>query len=119
MGQASLRHLRRTASRYQVDEAVLSRLTVSADGSGGQTASSTQTLGTYPCRITRRIKQSAEEATAGRPALTEEWVVRLPYGTSVDVRDRITVGALTLEVVDPGNTQTWEVERILLCRKVS
>lgn len=48
------------------------------------------------CEQRQRSEQSGEDAVA-----SEDWLVMLPTGTTVDAHDKITVGSLVLEVVGP------------------
>lgn len=63
-------------------------------GNPDQTEATTTTV--CYCEQRQRGEQPGEDAVA-----SEDWLVMLPTGTTVDAHDKITVGSLVLEVVGP------------------
>lgn len=100
------------------DSATVSRPT-DANTSDGVTRSYA-TSSTVACRVQPLGRSSGKtEIVGARGALqtADSWLVSLPAGTDVTVRDRLVVGTRTFEVAEV-LTRTYEVARIALCREV-
>lgn len=63
-------------------------------GNPGESTATTTTV----CYAEQRNRS---EDTANANQQSQDWLVMLPAGTSVDGTDRITIGSLVLEVVGP------------------
>ncbi len=94
---AELTALRAEQEKALPDTAAIRRLTRTSDGAGGFT-SSEATVATVAARITATLG-STERPIAERLGLAEAAVVTLPYGTDVELADRVLINGATWDVV--------------------
>lgn len=86
------------------DTCVIQSKTSTPDGMGGQ-SESWSASGTANCRLDR---QSGNETVAGgaiRPY--SQWVLTMPYQTSVTVQNRAEHGGLTYNIVEVNLDKSW------------
>jgi hypothetical protein len=94
-----LESMRTAAVDLMPDRADVRRLTSVPDGRGGRT----QTYVTAHSQLAARLAPGSSRADAetiidGRPMVQGAWMVTLPYGSTVQMTDRIIINGLTLEV---------------------
>lgn len=110
--------LQRLAESALPDTAAVSRPTDTNTADGVTRTFST--VATVACRVQPLGRSSGNTevvGTRGGLQTADSWLLTLPAGTDVTVRDRLIVGARTFEIAEV-LTRTYEVARITLCREV-
>lgn len=115
---AELAAMRATQAEAMPDTCIVSRPTLTADGSGGQTEG-WATAATVACRVAPMGARGAERAIAERMGAVMAYVVTVSTTTDVRSQDRIVVGARTFEVVTVLDGEAWETARRVACTEVA
>lgn len=89
------------------DTIVIERVTLTADGAGGNTES-WAAIGTVTGRLMPITRTAGEPVTGGQPASISHWWATLPVGTDVTESDRLVTGDRSFEVVRVNLTQSWQ-----------
>ena len=97
--------------------AIVQRVTLVSDGMGGYTPTPTN-IGTAICRVTP-AGAGAEKLVAEKLTSLNNWVVTLPATTDVTTKDKLVIGARTLEVQAVLAPRSWEVTRRVIASEVS
>jgi hypothetical protein len=109
---------RALATRWQQDTATIRRKTLADDSMGGRTTTwstaSTPTVSVHPSGQT-----PDEKVIADRLGVVSFWWLSFPAQTDVRASDRIVVGSVTYEVVEPLGPRSFEVRRKVACKKIS
>jgi hypothetical protein len=103
------------------DLATVLRKTVSSNGRGGQTTSYVAqtpqiacivTIGTTTDRNPKKVEHSQQVAVT-------TWTVKLPFGSSVAISDRLLIGSTTYEIFDTVTpARSLQLADDYLCRAV-
>jgi len=113
-----LPRLRRISERFLPDLCDVSRYVEQNTADGLVQDWSTIATG-VACRISPIGSSGNEQVEASAQiAAINQWVVWLPAGTDVTVRDRIVSGARTFEIQRVG-ARSYEVIRETVCREVT
>lgn len=106
LSAAELTALRATLTSSLPGTVSVSRVTLASDGMGGATET-WAAVSTGAGRVSPAI--SGEDRIVGGENVNEApWTVTLPAGTNVTVRDRITAGSATYEVVATSGNRSYE-----------
>lgn len=117
LSAAELTALRSTLTASLPGTASVSRATLTSDGMGGATETWAAVVGAA-ARVSPSI--SGEDRIVGGKDVSEApWTVTLPQGTDVTVKDRITAGGMTLEVVATSGTRSFDTCVRCACVEVS
>ncbi len=66
------------------------------------------TAGTgVPCRLRPSGRAPNSQTVAGQENTIAPWTVTLPYGTVVNPGSRLVIGAVTYEVIQSWDEETW------------
>lgn len=108
--------LRALSNQYLPDTCAIQRYTETSSGDGTSQSWSTLASG-VACRVSP-LASGANEALGADQSMqaVAQWVVRLPVGQDVTVKDRIVYGSRTFEVARVG-ARSYEVSRECLCRE--
>lgn len=109
--------LRALANRWLIDTCAIRRGTPTKTSGGTNTSWSDLATG-VPCTLLPNGGASETEAQRGGVTAVSAWLVRLPYGQDVTVRDQIVVGARTFEVQGV-RARTFEVRRTAECVEIT
>ena len=101
---AELAQMRSDIETLLPDTCVINTLTSVSDGMGGQT-NSWEASGTVDCRLDRR--SASEQLSGGAIRPYSEWVLTVPYGTSITVQNQVTHGGLTYNVTEVNTDKSW------------
>jgi hypothetical protein len=88
---ADLAYTRQTQGLTLSDRAIVEHRSEESDGMGGTITVITYT-GDIPCRVAPMRVQAAEALVGGQLQGQLPWEVTLPFGTLIDVSDRLNVG---------------------------
>lgn len=108
--------LRSLSERFLPDTVSIERLTEVETGDGSTVTWAS--VGSAPCRVSP-LGSSASERLGGGQALTSDtqWVVWVPFGTDVTVKDRLVALGRRFEVARVG-VRSYEVIRECVCREL-
>lgn len=87
-----------------------------SDGQGGWT-STYAAFATVAGRL-RSLGDADEVEVAGELAGLTRWLLAIPAGTDIRIRDRVQIGTATYEVVDPLSLATWGTERRVILAQI-
>lgn len=109
--------LRPLANRWLIDTCTIQRST-STRTSAGTTVTWADLATNVPCSV--QPGGVSGEASGARGGITAQadWVIRLPAGQDVTVKDRIVYGARTFEV-QMVEAKTFEVRRKVGCVEIT
>lgn len=99
------------------DSAGITTRTLAADGYGGSTATWSAAT-TVACRVAPMPLSAGEREQAGAEMVVQNWLITLPASTVVSVKDRVTVGSRTFEVLDVDARRSYELHTALRCQEV-
>jgi hypothetical protein len=91
LSAADLAYTRQTQGLTLTDRAIVEHRSEESDGMGGTITVVTWT-GDIPCRVAPMRVQAAESLVGGQLQGGLPWEVTIPFGTVIDVSDRINVG---------------------------
>lgn len=109
LSAGELVQMRATVSTYLAGTAVIQTYASTADGSGGVTDAYTASA-TVIARIAP-MHDGAESLVAGRVAEVQRYQLTVPFGSSVDERDRVVFNSITYEVVEVESRVPWHLDR--------
>lgn len=100
--------------------AIVLRLMATDDGWAGQDLT-WATLAEVPCHLIPKIihNTGGEQVAEGQIQSITQWSVALPWGTDVDEKDRVVVGAQQFEVSSVIGTQTYAPEVLCILAEVT
>ncbi len=96
--------IRAAAEEWFPQTAVISRLSETADATGGMAQAWTAN-GTVACRLT--AKSGLTRAVAGQTQATGSYTLTVPHDASVIAGDRVTVDAVVYRVAFVDDVRTW------------
>lgn len=105
---SEIARMRATLDQSLPGTAVISRATWTTDNQGGSTAT-WAAAGTVIARISPASRAGVEPVSGGGLTSESDWVGTFPDGTDITVKDRVTHGGVTFEVVDVDRTRTWDL----------
>lgn len=100
------------------DVCVIRARTLTADGQGGKTESYATSV-TTTCRVSPAGRAMQEVTRADGTRATADWVVTLPYNTTVSQSDRLLVNTVTYEVLGAKAPRGWEITRRVMARTIT
>lgn len=111
-----------TAIRTQVNATLLGAGTIytyarTADGIGGGTVAYTAS-GTVACTVAPPKPAGREVIIADGVRNVSQWTIAMPWGTTVDLRDRVASMGHTFEVAATNAAQTGSVALMLKCEVI-
>lgn len=99
--------MRTTAGSALPDTAIIQAQTYNSDGGGGGTTVWAAT-GTVDCRYAPLIARGDERETGERIEPYDEFVITLPFDTTVDTTNRIVIGSETFDI-QAVNNRSWNL----------
>jgi head-tail adaptor len=108
---------REDQERWLPDTATIQRATDTRTAAGG-TSQSWTSAGTASCRLSSR-GVPREYLALGAQRGAQYWMVTLPHDADVTRKDRLVIGARTLEVVGFASGGAWETALRAVCVEVS
>ena len=101
------------------DTCVIQARTLATDGQGGRTETYATSV-TTTCRVAPagQTSQGTEVVRGDGTRTLADWVVTLPYNTSISQTDRIVTGGVTYEVLGVKAPRGWEITRRVLARTI-
>jgi head-tail adaptor len=96
---------------------IISRVTLSSDGMGGQTETWAN-VGTVAARVSPR-GAGLDDIIGGEVINQTPWMVTVPVGTSVTERDRVLYESQTFEVIRTNAPRSFDTCVRLECMEVS
>jgi hypothetical protein len=117
LNERELAGMRTTNAEALPEVAVVRRSTYAADGKGG-TATETDVVGTYPCRI-GSLSQADQTVYAEKLGARVGAYLIFPSGTPVASRDRVLIGVRAFEVLAAPDRGAWELTRRTVCVEVA
>ncbi len=109
--------LRALANRWLIETCTIRRGT-EARTSGGTTVTWADLATDVPCSVQPFGGASESDSQRGGLLATSSWLVRLPAGQDVTVKDRIVVGDRTFEAQSV-RARTFEVRRTVTCVQIT
>ena len=89
------------------DTVILQTMSSVSDGMGGQTVTWVAS-GTADCRLDKFTSRRRGEALGGGAIRAYgEWVLTVPYGTSINVSQRAVHGGLTYNITEVNVDKSW------------
>ena len=100
------------------DVCVVQSRTLTSDGQGGKTETWATSV-TTTCRVSPSGRLPVEVARADGTKAVADWVVTLPYATTVTATARLVVDGVTYEVVGVRAPRSWELTRRANCKVIA
>lgn len=117
---AELTDMREEAELALPDVCVVQARTLTSDGQGGRTEAYATSV-TTTCRVSPagQTTQGNEVTRGDGTKALADWIVTLPYSTSVAQTDRLLVNGVTYEVLGVKAPRGWEITRRVLARTIA
>ena len=113
---AELTVMRDTIEQLLPDTCNILTATNVNDGQGGITTTWGTTSASVACRLDKRSGQ--EQVTGGAVKPYTEWMLTLPYDTTITSNQRVEVGSSTFNVISVDGDKSWEASIRVILEKV-
>jgi hypothetical protein len=116
----ALASMQRTVQGAMTTPCQVLRKSAVSDGAGGfvDTWSTVQSTVCYVAPAAGAAAGTREAEALGRIEEQNRFIVRLPAGTDVDIKDRIAALGVTYEVTSVQTPRTMEIARLVNCVQV-
>jgi len=113
---AELSTMRSTINELLPDTCNILTPTNVNDGQGGITTTWGTASASVACRLDKRSGQ--EQITGGAIRPYTEWMLTLPYDTTITSTQRVVVGSSTFNVISVDGDKSWEASIRVILEKV-
>lgn len=109
--------MRETLEASLPETARIMRLSLVANGKGGQTEESDE-VEEVAARLEPLNERREESTFGGRLGSVVAWIITLPYGTEIQQADQLVINGRTFEVTGVKGGRTYEISTRVECREI-
>lgn len=119
IGAGEIEYMRETIEDALPGTAVIHAVTTTSDGLGGATEA-WAAAGTVSCRLSPRQSTRGTEGVRGdQISAVNDWIVTLPWGSTVTEANRLVIDSETYEVTRCRSPRSWQFDMRVEAVKVA